>query len=223
MLYHKNYGRILQLRDCHTAVVRKFGSTSLGIPDIDNLPFSSLSKSGITKTMPGYYSLGTAIPPYKAQGLPYRRCWEIWQYRPWNSRYRQSAFFQSFQKWNHKTYARLLQLRDCDTAVVRKFGSTSLGIPDNDFLPFSSLSKSGITKPESYNYCSGSAKLSLIEFYCCTTFESLDINNQSNFNFSKCAITKTMAVYYNGGTAIPPQIRSLVVPPLEFQICTLEV
>ncbi len=38
---------------------------------------------------------------------------------------------------------------------------------------------------------------------------------------SKCGITKTMAVYYSLGTAIPPQIGSLVVPPLEFQISTL--
>ncbi len=47
---------------CHIAVDRKFGCTSLGIPYINNLHFSSLSERGITKTVSHNYCLGIAKP-----------------------------------------------------------------------------------------------------------------------------------------------------------------
>ncbi len=48
--------------DCLTDVDRKFGCASLGIPDIDIVPFPSLCKYGITKTVSYNHCLGTAKP-----------------------------------------------------------------------------------------------------------------------------------------------------------------
>ncbi len=62
--------------------------------------------------------------------------------------------------WNQKLWP-----RDCHTAEDRKFGCTSLGIPDTDILPYSSLSKSRITKTVSCNYCLGTTKSALIEVF----------------------------------------------------------
>ncbi len=146
MLNHRNYGQILQPRDCHTAVDRKLDCISLGIPDIDVPTFSSLSKSGTRK-------------PYLVtitQGLPCQIAF---------NRNFCCITFGSLKCGNHKSYGRLLQLRDCHTAVDRKFGCNSVGIPDIDILPFSSLSKSGITKTVSHNYCLRATKLALIEIF----------------------------------------------------------
>ncbi len=58
------------------------------------------------------------------------------------------------------------------------------------FCHFSSLSKNGIAITVSHNYCLGTAKPAVINFF--------------DLSHSECEIIKTMAGYYSVGTAIPP-------------------